>query len=501
VSRLPPEKADPAAGSRNEAQETVEAIHQGSVDAVVVQGPGGPRVVMLQGADEPYRVLVERMSDGALTLAPDNRILFVNHRLADLADTAPDKLVGKAFDSLFVGAAPTGHEGQVSESRLKRGNASVPVSVWMSSIALGGIAARLVTITDLSVHQRAKEVALAERFARSILEQATEAIVVLSPNGTITHASALAERLAATHPVGQRFSEVFPLDAQSSSQALTLAKFSHDSLDAMLATKPFHGVEVKIRSPQHQKRSFLLSAGPLLNDAKEPVGAIVTLTDITERKRAEEQQAVLVAELNHRVKNILAVVQAVSAQTIRASPSLTSFKDSFAGRIQALSIAHDILTRTRWIGIGLAELLAAVLAPYRMEGRIAMEGPPTLLPARVIVPLSMVLHELATNASKYGSLSTSEGRVDVRWEIIQNGTPQVRIAWAEQGGPAVQAVPTAKESKKGGFGTKLIQRVITYDLEGVVDVNYAPQGVCATLTFPLRAGTDINDLTGAARSR
>jgi two-component sensor histidine kinase/PAS domain-containing protein len=450
---------------------------------------------MLQGADEPYRVLVERMSDGALTLGPDRTILFVNRRLADLADNPADKLVGQPFDSLFLDPVPQAQDGSVSEAQLKRGNGVVPVSVWMSSIALGGISATLVTITDLSLQRRAKEVAIAERFARSILEQATEAIVVLNPTGTITHASGLAERLASTSPVGRKFSDAFALDAQSSPQSATLTRFSRESLDAMLATKPFHGVEVRLLGSRHEKRSFLLSAGSLLNDAKEPVGAIVTLTEITERKRAEEQQTILVAELNHRVKNILAVVQAVSAQTIRASSSLTTFKGAFAGRIQALSIAHDMLTRTRWIGIGLSELLEAVLAPYRNEGRIVLDGAPVLLPARVIVPLSMVLHELATNASKYGSLSASQGAVRLRWEIIQNGTPQVRIVWSEHGGPPVNA------SKRTGFGTTLIQRVIAYDLEGEVDVSFAPQGVHATMTFPLRSGTQFNDLPGAAARR
>ncbi|MDX2203780.1 MAG: HWE histidine kinase domain-containing protein [Hyphomicrobiaceae bacterium] len=487
----PPKRDVPGADSSSEARETVEAIHQGAVDALVVQGPNGPRVVMLEGDDEPYRVLVERMSDGALTLGPDNTILYVNSRLADLTGHSTAELVGRKFESLFAAPGPPGSE--TGEARLKRGAHPIPVSVWTSPIALGGISATLVTIADLSMQQRAKEVALAERFARSILEQATEAIVVLGPTGTITHTSNLAEHLAIGPPVGRGFSDVFPLEAQGASQSLALARFSHESLDAMLATKPFHGVEVRLL---RHKRSFLLSAGPLLNDAREPIGAIVTLTDITERKRAEEQQAVLVAELNHRVKNILAVVQAVAGQTIRASPSLEAFKASFAGRIQALSIAHDVLTRTRWIGIGLMELLQAVLAPYRSDARITTEGPPTLLPARAVVPLSMVLHELATNASKYGALSTANGAVNVRWDLIQNGTPRVRIDWGEAGGPVV------REGRKGGFGTTLIKRVIEHDLEGEVVLRLAPGGAQASLTFPLQAGIEMNDLRGAAaRSR
>ena len=133
----------------------------------------------------------------------------------------------------------------------------------------------------------------------------------------------------------------------------------------MLATKPFHGVEVKLRGERNAKSTFLLSAGPLIDDNKANVGSIVTLTDITERKRAEEQQTTMVAELNHRVKNILAIVQSVAAQTVRSSSTLENFADAFTGRLKALAIAHDILTQTRWIGIGLSELLVAVLAPYR----------------------------------------------------------------------------------------------------------------------------------------
>src|SRR5262249_55987297 len=163
-------------------------------------------------------------------------------------------------------------------------------------------------------------------------------------------------------------------------------------------------VEVKLRNPQHSKRSFLLSAGPLLNEAKASVGAIVTLTEITERKRSEEQQPMLVAELNHRGKNILAVEQAIPSRTWRTPPALEAFSVAVAGRLQALAIAHVMRTRTRWIGMGLKELLTAVLAPYRGadEARVTLVGPPILLPAAAVVPLSMAFHELATNASKYG---------------------------------------------------------------------------------------------------
>src|SRR5262245_22082428 len=373
---------------------------------------------MLDGADQPYRLVVERMSDGALTLAPDNTILYANQRLSELTGRPPTDIFGKSFESLFADAPPGELDG-TQDATLQGASGTLPVAVWSSSIAIGGLSARLVTITDLSVHRREEELAIAERFARSVLQQATDAILVLSSDGRITHASGMAEEIATAPPVGRMFSDVFPLDVQTTAHPGILSRFTEETLDTALASKPFHGVEVKLRNRSVSKRFFLLSAGPLLNDAKATVGSVVTLTDITARKRAEDQQTMLVAELNHRVKNILAIVQSVAGQTMRSSSSLTSFSASFSGRIKALALAHDILTRARWIGIGLNELLTAVIEPHRgADGaRVTLQGPPVLLPAQAVMPLSMAMHELATNASKYGALSVPQGTVTIEWTL------------------------------------------------------------------------------------
>lgn len=479
---------------RNEAEETVEAIHRGKVDAVVVQGPEGPQVLMLQGADAPYHILVERMSDGALTLDGTGSIVYVNSRLCSLTAQNAAQLVGRSFASLFAGTVPEQGAGDTaSEAQLKRaGGDCLPVSVWMRQMVMGGVVATLVTLTDLSIHRRAEEVASAERFARSILEQATDAIVVLALDGRITHASGVAEQLAGSSPVGQPFSEAFPLDALSARHQGALARFSRESLDRALATKPFHGLEVKLRKEGLAGRSFLLSAGPLVNETKDVVGSIVTLTDITERKRAEEQQTVLVAELNHRVKNILAIVQSVAGQTLRTAPSLPAFNKAFSGRIQAVSIAHDILTQTRWIGIGLNELLGTVLAPYGLsEGRLTTDGASVLLGARLVLPLSMVLHELATNASKYGALSKSFGKVAISWRLLDD-RHRLELTWLERGGPPVE--------RRGarGFGTKLIDRVVRFDLDGEAILDFAPEGLCCVLGFALSAETSPQELPASA---
>jgi two-component sensor histidine kinase len=476
---------DPKPPLFEDAAETVQAIHQGDVDAVVVmRALEGPQVILLHGAEEPYRVLVERMSDGALTTGADGVILYVNDRLCELTGYPSARLVGRDVASLFEGEPPTlVPEVTAEASLLRNGEDAMPVAVWSRPISIADTTATLVRLTDLSIHRRAEQIAAAERFARSVLEQATEAVVVLSPDGRITHASWRAEQLAAQPPVGCTFSEAFPLEAQSADAAGIRARFSAENLDTMLATKPFHGVEVKLRGNGQTKSAFLLSAGPLIDDNKANVGSIVTLTDITKLKRAEEQQTTMVAELNHRVKNILAIVQSVAAQTMRSAGTLENFADTFNGRLKALAIAHDILTQTRWIGIGLNELLVAVLAPYRAPdgSRVILDGPAVLLPARAVVPLSMVLHELTTNAAKYGALSTRHGCIDIAWRVSGAADQSVELIWRERGGPQVETSTSAS----AGFGTRLIDRVIRHDLDGKTKIDFDPAGARWTIAFPL----------------
>jgi len=497
---------DPKLPLFDDADATVKAIHQGDIDAVVVmRALEGPQVILLHGAEEPYRVLVERMSDGALTADADGIILYVNGRLCDLTGHPSEHFIGSNVTSLFEGEPPKlVPDLSVEANLLRDGDAAMPVAVWSRPISIAGTTATLVRLTDLSIHRRAEQIAAAERFARSVLEQATDAVLVLAPDGRITHASWRAEQLAHQPPVGCTFSEAFPLEAKSSEQVGALARFSAQNLDAMLATRPFHGVEVKLRGERFGGYAFLLSAGPLVDEAKVPVGSIVTLTDMTERKRAEEQQTTLVAELNHRVKNILTIVQSVAAQTVRSSGSLTNFSDAFSGRLKALAIAHDILTQTRWVGIGLNELLATVLAPYRStdEGRVTIAGPTVLLPSRSVLPLSMALHEIATNAAKYGALSVRNGDVDIRWRLTNaTADPSVELTWAERGGPAVRRKEPdhggskSRRGKSTGFGTVLIDRVVSHDLDGSAAIDFDPAGVRCTLVFPVRGQAGLPGAT------
>ncbi|MGB8304302.1 MAG: HWE histidine kinase domain-containing protein [Pseudolabrys sp.] len=469
----------------NDAAETIDAIHHGHVDAVVIiKGAEGPQVVLLEGADESYRVLVERMSEGALTVGPDGSILYCNGRVSELTGYPAEFLVGRNIATLFEGEAPElAPDVSLETNVLRNGQKPLPVKIWARPISISDTTATLVTLTDLSIYRRAEEIAAAERFARSVLEQATNAILVLGPDGHITHASSVAENLAERPPIGRAFSEAFPL-ARSAADAGILGRVSEESLDQMLVTKPFHGVEVRLRSERFSKRAYLLSAGPLYNERKSSVGSIVTLTEITERKRAEEQHAMIAAELNHRVKNILTVVQSLAAQTVRSSKSLENFNSAFSGRLKALATAHDVLMQTHWTGIDLSELLTTVLAPYRSPGeeRIRTSGPQILLPVDAVVPLSMAFHELTTNALKYGSLSVSDGHVDVGWQLIDIEDNLVELIWQESGGPMVERGRTA------GFGTTLIDRVLTYDLDAKTEIDFDPEGLRCKVRFRVLGG-------------
>jgi PAS domain S-box-containing protein len=207
-----------------------------------------------------------------------------------------------------------------------------------------------------------------------------------------------------------------------------------------------------------------------------------TLTrDITGIKQAEQQRELLINELNHRVKNTLASVQSVAMQTLRNSPTLGSFQDAFVSRLVALSRAHDLLTRSNWQSASLEEIVRQTLEPYGLNsGRIRFGGPSVRLSPSAAVTLSMGLHELATNAAKYGALSSASGRIDVAWSIDHAvAPPWLTIEWRESGGP--QVAPPARR----GFGSRLIERGIAQELDGEVALEFDPPGVQCRIRLPL----------------
>jgi PAS domain S-box-containing protein len=205
--------------------------------------------------------------------------------------------------------------------------------------------------------------------------------------------------------------------------------------------------------------------------------------DITDLKRAEEHQNLLIAELDHRVKNTLACVSAIARRSREGNPSMDEFLAVLDGRIHSMANAHALLSRSRWQGVDLAELVHRELAPCVGEGSAVVEGPRVILAAEATQSLAMVLHELVTNATKYGALSTPAGRVSVRWTRRRPGSgafPGLIVEWREQDGPRV-VVPV-----QTGYGTSVIQDLIPYELGGAVNLDFAADGLRCRMEVPVR---------------
>ena len=238
-----------------------------------------------------------------------------------------------------------------------------------------------------------------------------------------------------------------------------------------------HGEEIEIRFIDGSAAAILAQASPLRDPSGKVVGAVCAALDISERKRTEDHRMLLLNELNHRVKNTLAIVQSIAAQSFRGSKSTASGRESFEARLMAVSRAHDVLTAESWQGANLDEIVVQAVAPYRgpQPNRFAIEGPPIWLSAKMALSFGMALHELATNAAKYGALSDHKGTVKIAWHVERHDrSSRLRLEWHESDGPPV--VPPQHK----GFGSRLIERGLAQELNGAATIEYLPDGLrCA----------------------
>lgn len=202
-----------------------------------------------------------------------------------------------------------------------------------------------------------------------------------------------------------------------------------------------------------------------------------------ERARSDVRRRLLINELNHRVKNTLATVQSIAAQSFKAGEPKIA-RETFEARLFALSKTHDALTRENWEGVDLRDIAEEAMAPYRRDQieRFTIEGPALQLSPRVALPLAMALHELSTNAVKYGAFSLDGGKVSIAWELAQSeDEPRLILNWQEIGGPLVEP------PKHKGFGSRLIERGLSRELAGEVALDYRPTGLVCTISLPLPA--------------
>lgn len=258
-----------------------------------------------------------------------------------------------------------------------------------------------------------------------------------------------------------------------------------DLLRTVMRTRqPFIGramaARLSRRADVQEERFVDFIYQPILGSDGKAVGVFVEGSDVTDRVRAEEQQKLLLDELNHRVKNTLATVQSIAAQTLRTNPEPRSFRDAFEARLMALSATHNLLTASNWRGASLRDVLSVEFQPYGTD-RYVFEGPDVELSSAEALTLGLLFHELATNAAKYGALSSSRGCVEVTWQVVrENDEPVLALDWREQGGPSVT------QPSRRGFGSRLIERSLKGELRGEAALDFQPEGLRCRAKLPLR---------------
>ncbi len=415
----------------------------------------------------------------------DGRYEFVNHAHRTLGSD-PDSLVGRhisealdpdAFRRIephmrraFCGDAvtfenslylPSGDEQDVLTTFAPRLTADGRIS---------GIYAAAVDISDQKRRQR--EIVERTQQYRAIADSIPYGIWTCDAAGRLTYVSdSFLDLVGMTFEQAADFgwiSKLIPGSAEETSRAW------HDCVGRRGNWEREH----RFVGSDGRHYDILSIARPVFDEAGELLSYVGLNLDITERKRREETLALLSAELDHRVKNVFSLVISIARQASRGVESVDEFRSGFEGRMRALSAAHDMIAASGWEGMSLASLVETELAPYRAEGRPewTIEGPRFVIPVPAVQPLVLAVHELATNAAKYGALRKPEGRLAVTWTVAPDGG--VTIHWDEHGMRGVEAPRTR------GFGSRILGQVLEMQLGASVDIDFRDIGLKVTVALP-----------------
>lgn len=307
----------------------------------------------------------------------------------------------------------------------------------------------------------------------AIVASSDDAIVSKTLEGFVTTWNAGAQRIfgyTAEEMIGQHITRIVPEDLRAEEEDILarLRRGQHvDHFETVRVAKDGRRVDVSV------------TVSPIRDSSGKLVGASKVGRDITERKQFERLQQLLISELNHRVKNTLATVQSIANQTVYRAKSPSDFVASFSGRLQALARTHTLLTQSTWQGAELSDILRDQLPlSEAADDRISYAGPAVMLNAQAALHLGLVLHELATNALKYGALSDPRGKLSIRWVVRSEGGRHLVLEWREHGGPRV-SVPQLR-----GFGTTLIEKSLDAH-GGVTSIRYEAEGLTCEINLPL----------------
>ena len=354
--------------------------------------------------------------------------------------------------------------------------------VWYSVTAAkvdDGIA---ISYADISKEKQAEgKLREQEERSRAILNSLISFVTLLTPDGIIVEVndSALATaNLSASDVVGKRFWDTY----WWSHDADAREELRQSVLRAAKGERVLHDTTVRISGDERIAVANLLA--PVVDENGIVTNVVASGFDISDRKKAEQHREMLVGELSHRVKNSLATVQTIASHTLREASDLESFREAFVGRLMAISKCHDLLVDTTRSDADISQLIRDQVLPYAHGGldrQVTMRGPRLVLGPEAAHTFGLILHELATNAAKYGALSTEQGRLDISWK--RSPDPQQReaiLTWVESGGPPVQP-PTRR-----GFGSVLIEQSLSHALGGQARMEFRPEGLWAEFQFRKR---------------
>lgn len=481
--------ADPASASADdllrrlqEAEETISAIQEGKVDALVLRGNEQDEVFSLVSDGGSYRSFMEVMETGAAALDDQKRLLYANGALCELLRVPAAELqkrglsdalgddAGRVVDGLVAAAAK---EKQTAQIQISAGAHVRHVMAAAAPLPLNFGQGYALTFTDVTDRVEAAAAAESERVGQAVMASAGSAVVVCDAQGIITHANMAVRAVHDGNPVGRSFAEAFPLEFALGAGFIEPA----DVVAVGIAGNSVKAVEAALMRPS-RVQDVLVSVAPLRLSAGAVSGCAITMIDMTERKAVEKRQVLLMRELDHRVKNTLTLVLSIASRTVNGAVDLPDFHRKFTRRIEALAATHNLLAEGSWRRLTLEEVVTAELSPYVASGgpRVNLVDVNFRVSPDTAIALGLVFHELVTNAVKYGALSNDSGSISLTGQRLSSGN--LELIWRERGGPRVEA-PTRK-----GFGQTLIARSLGSSGGAGTSVEFHPEGVVCRMQIP-----------------
>ncbi|SEC14563.1 PAS domain S-box-containing protein [Rhizobiales bacterium GAS191] len=438
----------------------------------------------LRDSEARYRATFDQAAVGIAHVGLDGRWLAVNDRMCAITGYSREELLRSRFQDIThpgdldknlaaMAGIVSGESDTLSlEKRYVRKDGAV---VWISLTAAlvrkdDGAPAYLISVVEDVTEDLGA--ALSNAYLAAIVRSSQDAIFSFDHDGIIGSWNSGAERL-----FGYYAEEII-----GQSQAVLVP--AHRIKEGLEAVERLAGGEALISMESERKRKdgsifpCLITKSPVHDAGGKLLGFSSTIRDITERRQWEERQRLMARELVHRVKNSFAVIQSIVRQTQRSTPDPEAFAQAFSGRLSAMAASHDLLTDRHWEGAGLRDLVSSQLAPFAAGGekRVRTEGPEVVLDTSLAVPLGLALHELATNATKYGSLSRPGGVVDLSWSVsLRDGAEQLSLTWREIGGPTVTG------PWRRGFGSSLIERGLP---DARIERHFEPDGLICRIELP-----------------